>query len=91
MTGYRKWKLLLTTKLIEIYKNTDDPELKKKIMKMINKVQYVKLKELSSFIRDLFQLSQHYQELKELIPDMETVKSWMEEYQRIYSYYKRIK
>ncbi|MEM4483420.1 MAG: hypothetical protein QXS19_05845 [Candidatus Methanomethylicia archaeon] len=82
--SYKKWKVLVLSKLIEILniEQDQDPYLREKIIKLIDKLHYIKLRDLYSVITDLYELSQKIKDLYDLIPKYEQVKLWIEQSKR---------
>lgn len=84
MSSFKKWKVLVLSKLIEILniEQDQDPYLREKIIKLIDKLHYVKLRDLYSVITDLYELSQKIKDLYDLIPKFDQVKKWIEQSKR---------
>ncbi|MEM4619770.1 MAG: hypothetical protein QW607_06100 [Desulfurococcaceae archaeon] len=76
-SSYKKWKILVLLKLIELSNKTADQETRKKIIELIDRLQYVKLRDIYSILKDLFELTQKYPDLYQLIPRYDQALEWI--------------
>ena len=77
---FNEWKTLTLTKLIRLSRKYKDDKRKYQILDtLITKLQYLKLRDLGTFLAMLHKASQDMQEIENIIPIEEEVKQMLSE------------
>lgn len=73
MMTFNMWKTKTMRQLLQLYKKYQDPE----IDMLIEKLSYLKKRDLITFMKQLHSISRKFPELLELLPSQEELESWL--------------
>ncbi|MEM1944087.1 MAG: hypothetical protein QXE52_08405 [Candidatus Caldarchaeum sp.] len=73
---YREWKAKTMTRLIEIARETTDPRVKNDVDALMRKLTWLKSRDISIWLSDLYQASKNAPQLLQLAPTAAQVEEW---------------
>lgn len=73
---FREWKAKTMTALISLAREASDEKIKNDIDVLIRKLSYLKSRDLSVFLSDLYHAAQLNPQLLQLAPSTEELEGW---------------